>query len=259
MKPIRLALGASLALALSAAQPLAAPPKKAPAPAPAPVADIEPEALQALQRMSAYLGTLSAFEIKSVVTIDLVMEDGQKVEIDGANRYVVRRPNGFVIETSTDRKVRQFIYDGKQLTLYAPKLGYYATVPAPPTIRQTLDAAYDRYGISLPLEDLFRWSEPNADARSSLLRSAWVVGPATIDGVDTDQYAFREGDIDWQIWIQRGDRPLPRKVVIVDRLDDAHPQFTARLDWNTRPQLAANTFTFQPGNDAKAIRMAATR
>ena len=37
--------------------------------------------------------------------------------------------------------------------------------------------------------------------------------PATIDGVATDHYAFREADVDWEVWIQKGDQPLPRKLV----------------------------------------------
>jgi hypothetical protein len=211
--------------------------------------------VQALARMSAYLGTLSAFEIKADTSFELILDDGQRLTLDGVNRYTVRRPDGFVIETTTDRKVRKLVYDGKSLTLYAPKLGYYATVPAPPTIRETLDRAYDRYGLTVPLEDLFRWSDPNR-GRSELLKSAMVVGAATVDGVECDQYAFREGDIDWQIWIQKGDKPAPRKVVIVDRLDSAHPQYTAKLDWNLAPQLAGDAFAFRAEKGAQPIRLA---
>lgn len=270
MKPLHAALGAGLAIALAATQPLlaaeAAKAKSAQSaarhkPAPAAAAATNPEdvdqaAIAALKRMSAYLGTLTAFEIKTDTSLQVVMDDGQKLNVDGRSHYLVRRPDGFMIEVVTDRKERQFIYDGKSLVVNAPKLGYYAKVPAPPTIRETLDAAYEKYGISLPLEDLFRWSDP-ALQRANLVESAMVVGMATIDGVPCDQYAFREGDVDWQIWIQRGDKPLPRKVVIVDRLDDSHPEYVAKLTWDTAPNLPSNAFAFNPGADAKAIRMAA--
>jgi hypothetical protein len=265
MKQLHVALGAGLALALATAQPsLAAEATKAkPAPATAAKAapkapdadDIDPEAMTALTRMGAYLGTLTAFEIKTNTSVQLVMEDGQKLNVDGRAHYLVHRPDGFVIEVVTDRKERQFIYDGKSLVVNAPKLGYYAKVAAPGTIRETLDAAYETYGISLPLEDLFRWSDPTMQ-RADLVESAMVVGMATVDGVPCDQYAFREGDVDWQIWIQRGDKPVPRKVVIVDRLDPSHPEYTAKLDWNTAPSLASDAFAFNPAADAKAIRMA---
>src|SRR5207247_1768077 len=101
--------------------------------------------------------------------------------------------------------------------------------------------------------DLFRWNDPANDPAKNLV-SGFAVGTATIDGVATDQYAFRQADLDWQIWIKKGDQPLPMKVVIVDRTDTANPAYTARLSWNTSPTFAAADFTFQPAADAKPIR-----
>ena len=39
-------------------------------------------------------------------------------------------------------------------------------------------------------------------------------GQDFIDDDLCDHYAFRQGKIDWQIWITTGSKPLPRKVVI---------------------------------------------
>ena len=204
--------------------------------------------------MSAYLSTLTSFEAKAETSLDLVDDNDQTLQLDGVTRYKVRAPDGFVIEVVSDRQSRQFIYDGKQLTVNSPNLGFYATVPAPPTIRKTLEAAYDKYGIQLPLEDLFRWADP-ANKRSEDLTSGFVVGTATIDGAETTQYAFREGGTDWQIWIQKGDRPLPRKLVITNRLDPARPTYSARISWNPNVPLADADFAFKPGKDAKAIQL----
>jgi hypothetical protein len=218
--------------------------------------DVEPEALQALQRMGDYLGTLNAFEIKAVTSLDLVTADGQRIQIDGTANYKVRRPAGFVISVDSDVKKRTFFYDGKAFTVFAPELHYYATAPAPSTNMQTLDKLEDKFGISLPVEDLFRWSDPSLK-RSDELKSGFPVGTATIDGVKTDQYAFREGDIDWQIWIQHDGQPLPRKLVIIDRTDPANPTYTTLLTWNVTPTLTTDDFTFRPGKDDKLIRLSA--
>ena len=253
----RLALCAALAIGLAvpvAAAPGTAAKKAAPAPNAA-AASVTPESTQALKRMSAYLSSLSAFQITSNASIDLVLDDGEKIQMNGVTTYKVKKPDGFVISTAWDRKARDFIYDGKHLTIYAPKLGYYASVPAPSTIRETLKAADERFGIELPLADLFRWAEPGGE-RLQELASGFLVGPATLNGVETEQFAFRQGHSDWQIWIKKGDQPLPVRVVIVDREDPAHPQFVANLDWDTRPSFSADTFTFKAPADAHAIRMA---
>jgi hypothetical protein len=133
-------------------------------------------------------------------------------------------------------------------------MNYYATVPAKPTIREVLATAYEKFGIELPLGDLFRWGTPD-DHRDNIT-SAVTVGYAKINGADTDQYAFRQGKIDWQVWIQRGDKPLPLKIVITDTSDNAMPEFGAVLHWTTTASFNDATFAFNPPKDAKSITIA---
>ncbi len=261
MKPLHLTLSACLVLA-SVSGAAAAPatpvaPGRHHAAAPSAAEAVDPAALAALQHMSAYLHTLTRFEVTGTNAVDLVLESGQKIENDRVTTYKVQMPDRFFIETASDQRVRQYVYDGKQIAVVSPVLGVYATFPAPPTIALALDAAAERYGVVLPLEDLFHWSDPKTE-RSKDLKAGVHVGTATLDGVKTDQYAFREGAIDWQIWIAQGDRPLPLKVVIVARGDPARPAFSSRLNWNTSPTWAADTFTFQPPKDAMAIKFASS-
>ena len=217
---------------------------------------VEPDAVNALQRMSAYLQTLNTFELATNTSLDLVNEHGQRLTVAGTTHYKFRRPNGFMIDLRTDYKNRRFYFDGKQITVYAPDFGYYATVPAPPTVREAVDMMSAKYGIKLPLEDLFRWSDPASKSADSLT-SAFRVGSATIDGVDTDHYAFREGDKDWQVWIEAGAKPIPRRLVIVDRSDPANPTYDAHLTWKTGATPGSDQFVFKPGHDDKRIRLAA--
>lgn len=234
----------------------AAPAPAAPAAASTEKPVVEPEAVEALRRMSAYLQTLKSFELTSQASLDLVNTQGQRLTVDGTTNYKFRRPNGFMIDLDTDYKSRRFYFDGKQVTVYAPNFGYYTTVPAPPTIRETLALMKTKYGISLPLEDLFRWSDP-ATNRAEKLTSGFLVGTATLNGVHTDHYAFREGDVDWQVWIEQGARPIPRRLAIIDRSDPAYPTYDARLTWKMNPTLTSDQFVFKPGHDDKAIRLVA--
>ena len=119
-----------------------------------------------------------------------------------------------------------------------------------------LDTIYNKFGIALPLEDLFRWADASYASRIQALKSAYEVGTATIDGVETDHFAFREQDVDWEVWIQQGDQPLPRKLVIVDRTDPSRPTFIARLNWVVNPPLTDADFTFVPDANAKKIQLA---
>jgi hypothetical protein len=257
MRLLHLTLSASLALASAGAAVAAEPTAKPAKPHAAAAVTVDPAAVEALRRMSAYLRTLTQFEITATNAMELVLDNGQRIENDRVTTYKVKSPDRFRIETTSDQRVREYVYDGKQLTVSSPLLGVYATVPAPATITQTLDAAAEKYGVVLPLTDLFRWNDPSS-LRPQDLKSAVHVGTATLDGVKTDQYAFRENKIDWQIWIAQGDKPLPLKVVIVGLEDPAHPEFRSRLSWNTNAALAADTFEFRPAKDAMAIKFASS-
>jgi hypothetical protein len=194
--------------------------------------------------MSAYLSTINSFELKAETTLDQVYRNGQKLQFGGQVTYKVQRPNGFMIDVATDRKVRRFYYDGKSLTMYGPVAGLYSTIAAPPTIRELMNVLYDKYDIEIPLMDLFRWSDPN-NGRAEALDSGILVGYAKINGVDAQHYAFRQGGVDWQVWIAEGDRPLPLKFVITSTWLAGQPQFVSNLSWTENAKFPADTFAFK--------------
>jgi hypothetical protein len=138
--------------------------------------------------------------------------------------------------------------------MFAPKVGYYATVAAPPTIRELADQLEDRYGLELPLVDLFRWG--TAESGADEITRATYIGPAMIDGVQTDQYAFRQPGLDWQIWIDRGARPLPRKLVLTTTDDPARPERIIDLRWELGTRYPDSTFTFVPPQGSRRISIA---
>ena len=219
---------------------------------------VDDGAVEALNEMSTFLMSANTLALTSEATRDVVTNDGQRIALDGVAKYKIRKPNGFVIDYTSDIKDRSFIYDGKTFTIYSPKLGFYAQAPAPGTNREVLDTIYSKFGIALPLEDLFRWgnaAEGDQD-RVKALRSAYKVGSATVRGVETDHFAFREDNVDWEIWIQKADPPLPLKLSIVDRNDPAKPAFTTFLTWQVNPTFSDADFTFTPGANAKRIQLA---
>ena len=112
-------------------------------------------------------------------------------------------PNGLRIHTDNDRHERLFLYDGKTFTLWGQRLDYYATIDAPDTIGKLADMLENKYGMDLPEIDLFRWGTAKMDTAAII--GAIEVGPAVINGTTCQHYAFRQDDIDWQIWIQKGD------------------------------------------------------
>lgn len=216
-------------------------------------AQVDTQAVNALRRMGAHLRTLPRFRMHADATRDEVTPGGQKVQLGGTFDYWVRAPNGLRVDVKSDRKHRSFYYDGDSLTVYAPRMQYYAKVAAPPTIGAMLDSVSRAFGLQFPVADVFRWGTESDGVKD--LTAAWYVGPALIDSVDTDHYAFRQPGTDWQIWIQRGDRPLLKKVVITTTSEPSQPQYVAVLDWDLTAGVDDSMFAFTPPSGASRIRM----
>ena len=213
------------------------------------------DAVAALERMSGYLRTLKAFQIEAAISTEHVLDDGQKVQFSGVTTMLARMPDRLLIEENSDRRERSYYYDGKQFTLYARRARFYATEPAPATIAELSDVLDEKFGLNIPLEDLFRWGGPKSQMAS--LTSARVAGPGQVGGVTCGHYVFRQAGLDWQVWIQLGDFPLPRKLVLTTLTDEARPQFVATLNWNLAPSFDDAAFTFVPPSGVGRVKIAA--
>jgi hypothetical protein len=213
--------------------------------------NIDPDAVDAVKKMSAYLRTLKSYQIIDNVTQDDVLEDGLIIQHESKVDYLLARPNRLRIEVTSDEKHRLYLYDGKNFTVWARLVNYYATVPAPPTIGELLDKANEKYGIELPLYDLFNWGTKDDDI--SKVKTAVDVGPSAVGGVTCEHYAFHQEGVDWQIWIQLGEFPLPRKLVITTLTDEARPQHSDTLTWNLAPSFNDGAFAFDPPPDAQRV------
>jgi hypothetical protein len=217
---------------------------------------VDPKAVNALRSMGTYLRTMKSFSVDVKGARDEVMADGQKILISGTVSYLVRSPDRFRAEINTDRKQRTIYYNGKTLTLYAPRMHYYATVGAPSTVEQMLDTVRAKYGVELPIADLFLWGTPRDGVKD--LTQARYIGPSSVDGIQTDQYAFRQQGTDWQIWIEKGSRPLPRRLVITSTDKPSQPQYFATMMWDLMARTDDANFAFVPPKDANKIPWAST-
>ena len=107
--------------------------------------------------------------------------------------------------------------------------------------------------MQIPLSDLFLWGTP--DAPLDEIESAMNAGQDFVGDDLCDHYAFRQAQIDWQIWIAAGGKPLPRKIVITSRADEARPQSVSLIDWNLKPTFKDTVFAFTPPRDARKIEI----
>jgi len=214
--------------------------------------DVDPDAIALLRRTTDYLTSLKQFRMEMDTTIEAVLSTGQKLQFGHRVAATVQRPNKLRAERVGELISQVFYYDGTSLSVNLPDLKYYAKVQAPPTIEAMLDFARDKLNVIAPGADLVY---KNAFERlTEGLTSAFVVGKAVVGGVRCDHIAFRNPEVDWQIWIQEGDKPLPRKFVVTSKRMPESPQFVVTLSkWDAAPKVTDAMFRFVPPKDSRQI------
>ena len=246
----RVACAAAVALALA---PWAITVAQESTPAPTASAERNAVALGALDRMGQALRALKSYSLTSDTSLDVVLDNGQKVALDGQVAYKVQHPDKLFVDLQSDRKSRQIFYDGRQLTIYSPRLKYYAHAEtrARSLGDLVLNASRD-YGIEFPLSDMFFWGTPYNQKEE--IQSDIYVGAGKLDAEVVDHYAYRQPGVDWQVWISK-ETSLPKKLLITSLDDPAMPQYEARLHWDLKTPVAAESFRFAPPSDARRIEV----
>lgn len=215
-------------------------------------AAIEEEATQILEKSMTYLSGLPKFSLAAHSSIEAVMDTGQKIQFDNISLVAVKRPNKLYAVRLGDLVGQSFHYDGANLTLHDADNGMFATVEAPETLEGMLDFARESLDIVAPAAD-FIYS--NAfELLMEDVESGFVVGASVVEGVICDHLAFSKPGTDFQVWVARGDQPLPMKLVVTSRDILSAPQFSVVLrEWDLETEIADEKFTFTPPEGAQAI------
>lgn len=216
----------------------------------APAQAVSAEAQSVLNRMTAYLRGLKSFEIESYPSSDEVNDLGYKLQNNEHAVLTVSQPNKLRSVVSGDIRNRTYVYDGAKLTIYSPDDKVFARVDAPDTLPKLVGGLLNA-GIEMPLIDMLY--QTGAGTLTEQVRGGILVGESMIDGVACDHLAFRQATIDWQLWVEKGARALPRKILITTRHDAGAPQYQATMRWNLQPKIDASTFVFTPPKGVNEI------
>lgn len=214
--------------------------------------DIDPKVDQVMKQMSQYLNTLGQFTIHLENTEDKLAAYGRQIQYGNTVDVYVRRPDRLRADIKGDDRYQQFFYDGKKLTLFDRDAGLYSTIQAPPTLEATLDFAREHYGINMPAADIV--AKNTYDILMENVSYAEYIGLHKVGGIQCHHLLFSQDEVDWQIWIEDSKTPLPRKIIITEKLVTGGPQFTTIFsNWNLSPQLPDDHFIFLPPEDAEEI------
>jgi hypothetical protein len=219
---------------------------------------IDPEALAILKKATDYLTGLKQVRFTGYKEEDAVQESGQKLQFSSSFEVCLKRPDRLFITRTDDNGIaKRFCYDGKTATTYDEAEKVYGQIKVPDTIDVMLDYLETVMEAPRPLADLL-YNDLSYLAERA--RAGSYVDISIFQNIPCDHLAFRGESLDWQFWIDRGEKPLIRKVVITYKALPGEPQLSARLEeWNVSPELSESLFHFSPPEGSRRIQIVGSK
>jgi len=206
-----------------------------------------------IERMSAKLTAAPVFSVTTSEIRDEIRSGGASEQVTLTRATVVRKPDRFY-SVVTGGRHNEVWYDGVGLTLVLHNEKVFAQSRAPETIDKTLDALYERYGLSTPISD-YVYTSPAKALLTEKTTGGWV-GRETAGDQQLDHLAFKDTGVTWEIWIPAAGDPLPQKTVteFADNKQIRKIETTFK-DWNLAPQIPENRFSPTVPADYEGIAM----
>jgi hypothetical protein len=215
---------------------------------------LDPAVAEALRRMAATLAGAPELTVHLTSLRETALRPGsdQQVMLGATVAVGIRRPDRVAALVGSDRGSFRLWYDGQTATLLNLNDNVFARADAAGDIDEFLQTLENRLRVDVPLRDLLA-SDPYAALTESGTTGVQL-GRTIVNGALCEQYALRNRDVDWQIWITVGEPALPCRLAVVDRAVPGMPRSVLEFqDWNLAPGLDDETFSFAAPADAQEV------
>ncbi len=205
-----------------------------------------PDPFQVLRQAADWVAATKQCTLTARTTSDQILDSGQKVQVTAERTLYVQKPNKVAVEYRSAQERRRVLLDGKTLTLFSPTKNTYGREAMPGTIKAALDKLANEYGMVMPLGELL---VSDYDRLAANIQTGQYIGQSTVGLYPCDHLAFTQESLDWEIWLERGAKPVPRKIVITYKLLDGAPRHeTVITRWDdSAPPKSAFTLDIPAG------------
>ena len=217
--------------------------------------DIDPVALELINRMRSAMERFPNYRMSLTTLSDEELPSGLPVQEGQIGVIQIARPDrlAIAIERDSGEKWAAWLVGGK-LVLFDKANGRYARLDLSPSIDQALDELDERYGLELPFVDIV-----SGLRRADLLdrvQTGLYLGVETVAGKECHHLLFRQPVADWQIWIEKEDPALPRKILLVYKDEPNQPTYqTTVTKWDVAPRFKDSDWEPKLPKKARAVGM----
>jgi hypothetical protein len=221
-----------------------------------PAAFAADDAVQILKAMSDYVASQKTLSLTFDSDVEVVTPEVEKIQFASSGKMTLSRPDKLRVSRTGGYADVEIVFDGKTISALGKNINAFTQMEAAGSIDLLISKLRGMNIVSAPGAD-FLGTHVFEDLMDGVI-SAKHIGLGVVDGVECEHLAFRGRDVDWQIWIEVGARPIPRKYVITSKAVGAAPQYTLRIkDWKTDAPAGADLFTFTPPAGANKVPLEA--
>ncbi|WP_050980063.1 DUF2092 domain-containing protein [Sinorhizobium sojae] len=221
-----------------------------------PVLAQDEEAKRILKAMADYVTAQQQIQLTYDVDIEVITPHLEKLQFASSGDLKLARPDKLQATRSGGYAHVELFFDGKTATVYGEDSNAFAQVEMPGSLDQMIDRLRAEHHIEMPGADLLL-SDLYEELAAGVIEAKYI-GRGVVDGVECEHLAFRNRETDWQLWVEPGTAPIPRKYVITSKTLAAAPQYTLRIkSWDTKTPLDAGAFAFEPPEGAKSVEFTA--
>jgi hypothetical protein len=216
---------------------------------------IEAAARQRYGVMREFLDSLPAYSLEVDRSFEEVQDDrGRKVFLAEVGKIQIARPNHVRSRFMCDRGDSELCYDGQAVHIFHALRNAWVELPLTGNLMNFVDVMAERFNVALPMADLLIAESRQLDFEGA--ERADYLGLHLVDNERCHHLAMIQAKVDWQLWIDAGEYPWPRKLVIVYKSDPGSPLSLAVFrNWIANPPYDEDTFRYAPPEGAQKIEL----
>ena len=205
-----------------------------------------------IKKAYATIGELKKYTFEATIVNEDDLGGDMMIYLKHDYKVSVVRPDKIRMTVRGDVENRDTYFNNGSVSIIDADNENYGEVKVSADIDDALDDLTDKYGIPIPLTQLL-YSDMDEDVNAS--DKGYYLGTVLIDETPCYYIAFPGKEWDVQAWIEKGDKPLIRKVAFVDKMEKGQPRSMISVKWNLDPTIDEKIFDFKAPQGAKKAKV----
>ena len=195
-----------------------------------------------LKKAYITIGDLEKYSFEATIVNEDDLGGDMMIYIRHHYKVSLMGPDKIRMDVRGDTENRNVYFKKGTVSILNDDNKSYGQVNVSPDINEAIDDLRDIYGFSIPLTQ-FLYSDMDEEVNASV--KGYYLGTVSIDETPCYYVAFPGKKWDVQYWIEKGDKPLIKKISYVDKLKKGQPRSMITVHWDLDSPIDEKIFDFK--------------